>query len=356
MNTRRCFVSIICLSSFCGVHAAHNLDVYPDKIQLGTVHVGQKVETVITLKNRHDKPFTIKDVRSSCGCEKPIVDFNSISPSEEQSLKVLSFPKKKGKYSHKISIIPKTEEFNPASILIEGNVLQTLHATVGWSQKETSAITKSVSHVDLGVIKKKKSRILHILVTPDTLGEAIGDMHFKSLHSRYFELVENSVEYYPLKMGGHGIHLNARLRQGIGETGFCKDEIEIWLNQERMVSIPVKCRLVGDVYVSPASVYLGKLDSAESTEVKTVSVFFANSAKVWKELSWRIDGGLSQVVDVQLIDAHTKDDCIKISLSIKQDAMASLQNGFIYSNLTIGEEGSSNNNSEKIVLYAYNPK
>jgi hypothetical protein len=356
MNTRRCFASIICLGSFCVVHAAHNLDIYPDKIQLGTIHIGQKVETVITLKNQHNKPFIIKDVRSSCGCEKPIVDFNSILPSEEQSIKVLSFPKKEGKYRHKISIIPKTEEFNPASILIEGNVIQTLHATIGWSPGEISANTKAVNDIDLGVIKKREGRILHIVVTTVTRGVAVDSKQFEGFRSRYFELVKNSVKDCPLKTGEHGIQLNATLRRDVSDTGFCKDDIEIWLDKERMVNVPIKCRIVGDVYVSPGTVYLGKLDSAESPGVKTVSVFFTSSATAWKDLSWRVDGELSQAVDVRVIDTDGKDNCSKLSLSVKQAAIDALPNGFIHSILAIWDKGTGDDRSVKVLIYAFNSR
>lgn len=355
MNTllRKLMPAIMFLFGCCSIAMPNEtIAVNPEKVRLGRINVGEKVVSSVCLTNNGEKEFVIERVLRSCRCQEPIVDFNSIPPGQQRRLKVVTLRKETGYFGHKIRIVPKGQVFAPVTLLIQGEAIQTLRVSVGWVANELQTVKRS-DPIPLGCVRLNGGDVLHISVQ-DSSGKRLRTSSINTIASKCFSLIGCEVSHAaPLVGDGQAcLHLTLGLKTGL-DKGVFRDDIEIWTKDRRMAVVPVRVRLVGNIYVEPDTIYFGRLSQIGQSALKPLRVHFRNDSSVWPRPQWRLDGQLAQAIALKTTRLDRDQGRLEIVVEVDPDRVESLSNGFQYCNIRIFEREPNEPNAVSAIVYGY---
>jgi hypothetical protein len=93
----------------------------PTTHDFGDIRQGEAVKTVFRFKNISDKPVSVDNVRSTCGCTSPDWENEIVDPLSEGTITVEYDAKKSGWFKKKITVFFSGQK-QPERLQVEGFV------------------------------------------------------------------------------------------------------------------------------------------------------------------------------------------------------------------------------------------
>lgn len=214
---------------------------------------GAKADFGFRLKNIYKETVHIAGVRSSCGCTTPTITKDTLATHE--SSEILASLNTKSFLGHKSATITVTFDkpfVAEVQLRVQGNIRSDVVFSPGVVQLGT---------VDQGAMGEQRVSVTYA-GRPDW---AIVDVQSTNAH---FE-----VEMDEMSRGGGRVAYNLLVRlKGDTPAGYLNDELVIVTNDSQSSRIPlaVEGRVVSDLSVTPASLFLGDLAKGQTVTKKLI--------------------------------------------------------------------------------------
>ena len=219
----------------------------------GAVARGAKAEFGFRLKNIYKETVHIAGVRSSCGCTTPTITKDTIGTYESSeilaSLNTKSFL---GQKSATITVTFDQPFVAEVQLRVQGNIRSDVVFTPGVVQLGT---------IDQGNTSEQRVSVAYA----GRSDWAIVDVQSTNSH---FE-----VEMDEMSRGGGRVAYNLLVRlRSDAPSGYLNDELVIVTNDSQSSRIPlsVEGRVVSDLSVTPASLFLGEVAKGQTVTKKLI--------------------------------------------------------------------------------------
>ena len=239
----------------------------------GNVARGSKSDFRFKLKNIYKETVHIAGVRSSCGCTTPTISQDTINTHE--TAEIIASLNTKSFLGHKTATITVTFDqpfVAEVQLRVQGNIRGDVVFTPGVVQLGT---------IDQGVASEQRVSVSYA-GRPDW---SIVDVQSTNAH---FE-----VEMDEISRGGGRVAYNLLVRlKGDAPSGYLNDELILITNDVAAQRIPlaVEGRVVSDLTISPASLFLGELAKGQTVTKKLV----VRSSKPFRILEMNCDDNCFQ--------------------------------------------------------------
>ena len=335
--------------------AAQVLKVVPKKVELGTFNTFQIKETIVKLKNTGRKTLLIDKIKTDCSCIGTSISTKEIPPGKTVELKIAARERTGGKFSHDVLIIPKDiERYEPLKIQATGNVIEPVSARIGWKNKKLTTFDPN-GPVNLGLVHQLSAEPVICLTT--------NVKHFNlrdsvpEVNSTQFELIDHkfdklsAINQKQMKdVGKERLTLTLRPKKTL-KIGVLKELMKIRLANNVQLEMPITYRIVGNVYAEESIVLLGNLSKTRSQEF---TIHFSNGAEVWPDVTWDIEGYLSDAIVIGKNRSKRTDSSIVLTLGVNKYALSHLPKGYIFCRAKFYRNRSINGDVVSVLVDGFN--
>lgn len=364
---RKSLSSVLVILILCSIaEAKDTISAVPAKLDLGIIQVGNEIKSKIVLHNNSKSDFKIKEIRASCGCQKPNVKTKNIPAGKRTELELVTKKQRSGSFSHGITIIPENTKHEPIKIYVSGEAVQSLKGEIGRSESDMQK-DKNGEITDIGFFHENHKDLLIKVYDLKCLINSINDIN--SVKSEYFKITNKRMTSFDHESSKNEeskaqldcIMLMLNPKKGL-KPGLYKDTIEIKFNDERALFFPVKFLAVGNIYTKMSSIYLGNIEEINSLP-QQIPIYCQDKEKKWDKIAWNVTGPLSQAINIDIEDAVNKGDIensinsdilYSINLSVDQLKTELLQKGFLSCNIVFFQNSPNDKDAIKILVYGYN--
>jgi hypothetical protein len=219
----------------------------------GTVARGAKSDFSFKLKNIYKETLHISGVRSSCGCTTPTITKDTV-PTLETSEIIASLNTKSflGNKSATITVTFDQPFVAEVQLRVQGNIRGDVVFTPGVVQ---------LGSVDQGTTSEQRVSVTYA-------GRADWSILDVQSTNAHFE-----VEMDEISRDGGRVAYNLLVRlKGDAPSGYLSDELVLVTNDSNAQRIPlaVEGRVVSDLTITPASLFLGEVAKGQSVTKKLV--------------------------------------------------------------------------------------
>lgn len=219
----------------------------------GSVARGAKVEYRFVLTNIYEEDVHVAGVRSSCGCTSPTISKDQLKTYEKGAI-VAAFNTQHflGQRSATITVTIDKPFYAEVQLNVQGYIRSDIVFTPGLAD---------MGNVDLGAPAEKK-------VTITYAGRddwKITDVKPSSKH------LEATIKEQTRAVGQVTYELTVKLLPG-SPLGYVHDQVTLITNDQRSTQVPldVEARIVSEVTLNPASLFLGVLKPGQKVTKQLV--------------------------------------------------------------------------------------
>ena len=221
--------------------------------EFGAVARGSKANVAFTITNKYKEDVHIASVRSSCGCARPEVALKTLKTHESTNL-IAHFNTKAflGQRSATITVTFDKPYFAEVQVQVRGYIR---------SDVVLEPASFEMGSIDHGVPVEKRMRLRYA---------GRNDWEIVDIHVANPHLEVTAVETGRAN-GEVSYDLIARLNEG-ADVGYLNERIWLITNDTRGGKVPVQLggRIVSEITVSPASLFMGVVKPGQSVTKKLV--------------------------------------------------------------------------------------
>jgi len=224
------------------------------EIDLGKIEIATPITNLVSVENKSNKDFIIKNVKASCGCQKPQLPKKIITAGEKFDFRVETMRMESGPFRNLITLIPEGDNFKPLKVIFKGNAIRTLKTTLAWADKALKVHADYNDYVNLGSAPQGNKSKLRLIVSDLNESADLKQRGISLIDSAYFDLTNSNSQFDE--------ELKLSFKKQFS-PGFYKDRLVIKTFDGRNIVANIIFKINGGIYIEPATIDLSFYNGIE---------------------------------------------------------------------------------------------